>query len=431
MELCAVVLCIVQGHFFIEVDARIWIRPSFYNDMNAQHWQKAIIHLDMDAFYPSVEVLDNPSLGGKAVIVGGSRKRGVVSSASYEARQFGVHSAQPIAKAMRLCPHGVFLPVRMDRYREMSHAVFRIFAVFTPLVEPVSIDEAFLDVTGSTRLFGPPETIAKTIKKTVREMTGLTISAGIAPSKFIAKIASDVNKPDGLTLVRPEDIRSFLDPLPIEKMWGVGKKTQRRFHDLGIQTIQDLRRFSPMVLEKNFGRQGMKMRQLAQGIDEREVVPINDAKSVGNERTFSQDIRDTERAKKEILALAEKVARRLRRKGVVGSTITLKVKYSDFVQVTRSESLQGGTSDGHTLFATACDLMRKTKVGQQPVRLLGISVSNLTLSVKAEQLGLFHEWKRYEKKDELNKAIDALKKRFGEETVQPATLIRHSLSKIS
>ncbi|KPK27390.1 MAG: hypothetical protein AMK69_10550 [Nitrospira bacterium SG8_3] len=387
-------------------------------------WPKAILHLDIDAFYPSVEVLDNLELKGKAVIVGGPRARGVVSSASYEARQFGVHSAQPMATAMRLCPKGIFLPVRMARYKEVSRQVFKIFHLFTPLVEPVSIDEAFLDVTGSTWLFGAPEEIAATIKGMVHEETGLTVSAGLAPSKFVAKIASDLDKPDGLTVVWSDQVQAFLDALPIDKMWGVGKQTQVRLHGLGIRTIGDLSRFPPEVLEKQFGKHGTKMHQLALGIDERAVFPWSEAKSVGHEETFSRDILERDGARKEILSLAEKVARRMRQEGVSGRTITLKVKYKDFVQVTRSTTLPVLTSDGHTLFSNACGLMDKTDVGRRPVRLLGVSVSQLShCSVSAEQLSLFGEGETSSKRKDLNAALDSVSERFGEDALRPATLL--------
>ena len=340
---------------------------------------KSIIHLDMDAFYPAVEVLDNPGLKGKPVIVGGSRERGVVSSASYEARKFGVHSAQPIATAIRLCANGIFLPVRMHRYKEVSAQIFEIFDRFTPLVEPLSIDEAFLDVTGSTRLFGQPVDIARKIKETVRDETGLTVSAGLAPSKFVAKIASDMEKPDGLTIVTPDKVREFLDPLSISKMWGVGKKTQEALHQLKVRTFRDLRQAPLALLEKRFGTYGPRMHQLAMGIDNRDVVRHHDAKSVGHEETFSADILDTELAKKELLSLADKVARRLRRHGLTGKTITLKVKYSDFTLITRSETLPAATDDGQDIYSTACSLLKKTQVGKRPVRLLGISLSQLNL----------------------------------------------------
>ncbi|MEW6672275.1 MAG: DNA polymerase IV [Thermodesulfobacteriota bacterium] len=384
---------------------------------------KSIIHLDMDAFYPAVEVLDNPALKGKAVIVGGTRERGVVSSASYEARKFGVHSAQPMVTAVHLCPHGVFLPVRMERYAEISDQVFEIFQRFTPLVEPLSIDEAFLDVTGSTRLFGSPVDIAKKIKQMVREETGLTVSAGVAPSKFVAKIASDINKPDGLTVVAPDRVREFLDPLPIGKMWGVGKVTQEALALLGIHTFGDLHRFPVEVLEKKFGKYGPRMHELSMGIDDREVVTHQEAKSIGNEETFGEDILDPDLARKEILSLAGKVARRLRHESTAGRTVTLKVKYSDFVLVTRSATLSKLTNDGAVIYKTASELLKKTETGKKPVRLLGVSVSQLSRRGGEEQLDLFTRIASDRKRKDLNTALDSLQDRFGDDIVRPGTLI--------
>ncbi|MBW2248873.1 MAG: DNA polymerase IV, partial [Deltaproteobacteria bacterium] len=335
--------------------------------MNKQVRSKHIIHLDMDAFYPSVEVLDNPALNGKPVIVGGSKERGVVSSASYEARKFGIHSAQPIAKARRRCPDGIFLPVRMSRYKEVSKQVVEIFHGFTPLVEPVSIDEAFLDVTGSTRIFGPPETIARLIKKTILLQTGLTVSAGVAPSKFVAKIASDIDKPDGLTVVSLNGIGEFLDPLPVEKMWGVGKMTRLTLRGFNIRTFRELRQTSAGFLEKKFGKHGINMHLLAMGIDDRDVIPEHDVKSLGHEQTFLHDITSLDAAKKELLALGNKVARRMRHKGVTGHTVTLKVKYNDFVQITRSATLPKPTDDGLEIYSTGCRLLEKTQVTKKPI----------------------------------------------------------------
>ena len=385
---------------------------------------RAIIHLDMDAFYPAVEVLDNPGLKGKPVIVGGGRERGVVSSASYEARKFGVHSAQPMATAMRLCPDGVFLPGRMSRYKEVSKQVFEIFFRFTPLVEPLSIDEAFLDVTGSIRLFGEPVEIAKKVKQAVVNETGLTVSAGVAPSKFVAKIASDMDKPDGLTVVPSDQVREFLDPLPIKKMWGVGKVTQEALARLNVRTFEDLSRVPVKVLERRFGKHGLKMHQLSMGIDEREVIPEHDAKSIGHEQTFSEDIIDLGLAKKELLGLANRVARRLRREQVIGRTITLKVKYSDFVQVTRSTTLSISTDDGPEIYSTVCRLLEKTEVGKRPVRLLGISLSQLTVLGSETQLGLFNHDGASQKRKELHTALDSLHEKFGEKSIRPGTLLK-------
>jgi len=392
--------------------------------MDKQGQSKHIIHLDMDAFYPSVEVLDNPALKGKPVIVGGSKERGVVSSASYEARKFGIHSAQPIAKAKRLCPGGIFLPVRMSRYQEISKQVFKIFHRFTPLVEPISIDEAFLDVTDSIRLFGQPGNIAKKIKQIILTETGLTISAGVAPSKFVAKIASDIDKPDGLTVVHPDDVRDFLDPLPVKKMWGVGKVSQRLLSRLNIHNFRDLRQTPVKVLEKKFGKHGVKIHLLAMGVDERDVIPGHDVKSIGHEQTFLQDIISLDTVQKELLALGSKVARRMRQKGLKGKTITLKVKYSDFVQITRSVTLPKSIDDGSEIYSVACRLLKKTGVTKKPVRLLGISLSQLSCLGTGTQLSLFDQDRSSQERQRLNTALDSLYEKYGDKSVVPGTLLK-------
>ncbi len=384
--------------------------------------KRVIIHLDMDAFYPSVEILDNPELKGKPVIVGGSANRGVVSSASYEARKFGVHSAQPISQALRLCPHGIFLPVRMERYKELSSMIFGIFRRFTPLVEPLSIDEAFLDVTGTERLLGDPVTVAKKIKKTVLAETGLTVSAGLAPSKFVAKIASDMNKPDGLTVVNAEGLEEFLDPLPIEKMWGAGRVTQEKMIRLGIRTFCDLKQYPAERLEKELGKHGTQMQRLAMGIDSREVETEHEVKSIGHEQTFSSDIDEIEHAKKELLALSMSTAARMRRSGISGITITLKVKYSDFKQITRSVTLDNPTNDGMKIYRTAIDLLETTETGTRPVRLLGVSVSGLNPEMN-RQLSIFGEDNEVKKANNLNRAVDSLQERFGKKSVLPGRLL--------
>jgi DNA polymerase-4 len=413
-----------QGREHVERQMGVFRQPlgqsldSFVKAMGT----KQIIHLDMDAFYPAVEVLDNPELKGKAVIVGGSRTRGVVSSASYEARKFGVHSAQPMATAVRLCPAGIVLPVRMSRYKEVSRQVFSVFHRFTPLVEPLSIDEAFLDVTGSTSLFGDPVAIAKRIKRMVLEETGLTVSAGLAPSKFVAKIASDLENPDGLTIVRPGHVREVLDPLPISKMWGAGKKTQQALERLGIRTFRDLRRAPFNVLEKAFGKWGVRMHELAEGIDDRDVIPFHEAKSIGHEETLAENIVEIAAAKKELLRLADRVARRMRSHGITGKTVTLKVKYADFVQITRAAALPQATDDGGEIYAAVCPLLAKTAVGNRPVRLLGISVSQLTHPTSQAQLSIFQHDRVARKRKDLNRALDSLYERFGNDSVRPGTL---------
>jgi DNA polymerase-4 len=387
-------------------------------------WSKAIIHLDMDAFYAAVEVLDNPSLKGRPVIVGGSQKRGVVSSASYEARRFGVHSAQPVATAMRLCPKGIFVPVRMSRYKEVSEQVFEIFYQFTPLVEPLSIDEAFLDVTGSVRLFGPPEKIAKMIKRAVVEEIGITVSAGVAPSKFVAKIASDLQKPDGLTVVPEEEVKAFLGSLPIDKLWGVGKVTQEALALLSVRTVGDLSRLPLEVLEGKFGKHGTHLHLLSQGIDDREVEVSEEVKSIGHEETFADDLLDIEAVRRELLSLATRVSRRLRRHGIAGKTVTVKVKYHDFVQVTRSETLPEVTEDGGEIFRRCCRLLEKTEVGKRPARLLGISVSQLLAQGREKQLSLFQKRFTAPKRKKLNLALDTISEKFGEDGILPATLFK-------
>ena len=383
---------------------------------------KQIIHLDMDAFYASVEMLDNPAFRGQPVIVGGPPQRGVVSAASYEARKFGVHSALPMAVAMRLCPQGVFLPVRMPRYKEISDQIFEIFLRFTPLVEPLSIDEAFLDVTASIRLFGPAEEIAKQIKTQVREEIGLTVSAGLAPSKLLAKIASDLNKPDGLTIVPEGKVQNFLDPLPIEKLWGVGKITQKDLSLLNVKTIGDLSRLPKDLLRRRFGQQGLQLYFLSRGIDDREVQPERIIKSIGREETFSEDILVKEKAGKEILILSQRVARRLRRHGKAGRTITLKVTYDNFTRITRSLTLPEATDDGGTIYRVALDLMAKTEIGERPIRLLGIYLSQLIRPGEG-QLLLFDQTNGIKKTGRLNQALDAIVDKYGDQAIRSGRLI--------
>ena len=384
---------------------------------------KAILHLDMDAFYAAVEVMDNPCLKGRPVIVGGGRERGVVSSGSYEAREYGIHSAQPMATAMRLCPHGVFLPVRMSRYRAISDRIFEIFSRFTPLVETLSLDEAFLDVTRSTHLFGSPEEIAGKIKALVREEIGLTVSAGVAPSRLVAKIASDLNKPDGLTIVPPEGVKQFLDPLPVERLWGVGKATAKVLASLGVRTIKDLSHLPRELLKAKFGKQGTHLHLLSQGIDERGVEPEREMKSVGSEETYADDILDVETIKRELLSLSLRVARRLRHEGVCGRTITLKVKYHNFVHITRSVTLPAVTDDGSVLFRTCCGLLEKTEAGKRPLRLLGISLSHLSIPRETAQLPLFYQNQASDKRKKLTRALDTILEKFGDHALLPSTLI--------
>jgi len=382
--------------------------------------RRQIIHLDMDAFYASVEVLDNPELVGKPVIVGGSSDRGVVSAASYEARKYGVHSALAIVIARKRCPAGIFRPVRMARYQEVSRQIMDIFRDYTPQVEQISVDEAFLDVSGCGRLFGSAVDIAETIRRRVRGEVGLTVSAGIATSKLVAKIASDQNKPDGLTFVSPGQETEFLAPLSIKRLWGVGKKTIPTLELIGVKTIGDLTRFSLEFLEGKFGKQGRHMYYCARGEDSRDVENVQPVKSIGNEETFGSDITDRQEIKKELLRLATKVGARLRNSMVHGRTITLKVKYHDFKVVSRSVTLARPTSDSRQLYQTVVDLLPKTLVGTKPVRLVGVTVGNLMEESCPQQLDLFQANNITRK--ELNKAIDSINSRYGTHTIKPALL---------
>jgi DNA polymerase IV len=406
---------------------------------------REIIHLDMDAFYSSVEALDNPTLQGKPVIVGGGERRGVVCAASYEARMFGVHSAQPTSTAKRLCPHGIFLPVRMERYQEMSDRIFGIFHRYTPLVEALSIDEAFLDVTASARLFGTSAEIAKEIKAAVRKETGLTVSAGVAATKFVSKIASDLRKPDGLTVVPRGKEKEFLSPLPVGKLWGVGKVTQAALHRMGVETIGDLSRIAVETLARKFGKHGVLLHELSLGIDDREVVPEREAKSIGREDTYPEDLVSMEGIRKELLSLATRVAERMRSHGVKGRTATLKVKYNDFTLITRAATLDPATDDGGEIYRCAVALLPKTEAGKRPIRLLGISLSNLSggetemPSGKSEQLPLFGKPPgsresrtarqgfpppgSREKQEKLHHAMDRIRQKFGKKGIRPAALL--------
>ncbi len=401
--------------------------------------ERDIIHLDMDAFYASVEVLDNSALRGKPVIVGGGLKRGVVSAASYEARKFGVHSSIPMAKARRLCPHGVFLPVRMERYKEVSDRVFGIFRRYTPLVEPVSLDEAFLDVTASVRLFGTPEEIARKIRAEVRSETGLTVSAGVATSKLVAKIASDMNKPDGLTVVSPGREKEFLGPLQVGRLWGVGDVTRGVLAEMGVQKIGDLAALPEDTVVRKLGKHGAHLHRLAHGIDDRDVEAEREIRSMGREETFDEDIREILALRKRLLDIATRTAARLRSHGLKGRTVALKVKFSDFRLVTREVTLPLGIDDGGEIFRQALTLLEKTKAGTKPVRLLGIYLSNFggdpVRDAGSGQISLFgfpppqgvpvprspgiRDRARTAK---LNEAVDRIRGRYGEKGARPGTL---------
>lgn len=373
----------------------------------------------MDAFYASVEQRDRPELRGKPVIVGADpRGRGVVAAASYEARPFGVHSAMPISRAARLCPEAVFLPVDMGKYLRASKEIMAILADYSPLVEPLSLDEAFLDVTGTDRLFGAPLALARTIKRRIRDEVQLTASAGVAPNKFLAKLASDLGKPDGLVEVRPGEEAAFLRDLPVERLWGVGRVTAGELRRMGIGTIGQLARVPVGLLERRFGKTGVRLRELAWGRDDRSVEPSAPPKSMGAEETFSQDHRDLERLRATLRIQAERVARELRAEGYAGRTVTLKLRFADFRTITRSLTGEP-TQEELEIFRRACSLLQRVPLAQ-PVRLTGVSVSGLT-SVESPQLQLFAE--PAARRARLARAVDALVARFGDRAVIPASIL--------
>jgi DNA polymerase-4 len=380
---------------------------------------RTIIHVDMDAFYASVEQRDRPELRGLPVIVGADpRGRGVVSAASYEARGFGVHSAMPIGRAARLCPEGTFLPVDMAKYTQVSRQIMAILAEFTPLLEPVSIDEAFLDVTASRALLGDGLRIARAVKERVREAVGLNASVGVASNKFVAKVASDLRKPDGLVVVPPGEEAGFLAPLPVSRLWGVGRVTGSDLEAMGIHTIGQLATVPESHLRARFGRGGADLRALALGLDDRPVEPFAPPKSMGAEETFERDHRDVERLRATLRGQAERVARELRAEGYAGRSVTLKLRFADFSTITRAHT-GDPTQDGLRIYQEARALLARV-VLKQPVRLIGLSVAELG-PAGAGQLSLLGP--DASRRDRLGRALDRLADRFGEDSVRPASLL--------
>ena len=367
-----------------------------------------ILHVDMDAFYASVEQADNRELRGKPVIIGGG-KRGVVSAASYEARKFGVHSAMPMFQARRLCPNGIFLPVRMKRYREVSRLVMAILGSFTPLLEKASVDEAYLDVTGTERLFGPAVRVAENIKYQVRQETGLTCSIGVAPNKFLAKIASDMDKPDGLTVISHEKVQDFLKSLPVQKIPGVGKRTLEVLKTLGVRNVSDILGVPEDFLTRKLGKAGMELIERARGIDNSPVVPLSEPKSFSAEHTLPEDTGDMEEIRKHLLVQSERVGHDLRIHGYAGRTITLKLKFADFRTITRSRTFPDTISTTSEIYRRALELLDKVDI-RLKVRLVGVGVS--TLSRGARQLSMLDQGKKV-KEMALDSAVDMLRERYG------------------
>ena len=381
--------------------------------------ESTIVHVDMDAFYASVEERDRPELCGQPLVVGGNPKgRGVVAAASYAARAFGIHSAMPAAEAKRRCPGAVFLNPRMARYVEISREIHEIFRRYTPEVESLSLDEAFLDLHASRRLFGPAAHVARRIKQEIRDEIGLVASVGVAPNKFLAKIASDVDKPDGFMLVESDAVQDFLDPLPVSRIWGVGRVTGRKLRQLGIELIGDLRRWSKERLMVEFGSGGAHLWALSRGMDDRPVVSERAAKSVGHELTFAKDLVAPREMQGFLSELAEKVARRLRRKGLAGKTVQLKLRYADFHTITRRRTVSEATDGGAELRETAYELLTQAlKEREAPVRLLGVAVSGLETRRPA-QAGLFADPDDPQRRQTADAVLDRAADRFGEDVLR-------------
>ncbi len=382
-----------------------------------------ILHLDMDAFFASVEQRDRPELRGQCVIVGGSSQRGVVTTASYEARRYGVRSAMPMFEARRRCPHGIVVPGRMHRYKAISQRVMGRLKAFTPLVEKVSIDEAYMDISGCERLHGPPARMGRAIKNAILEEVRLTCSIGIAPVRFLAKIASDFHKPDGMTIITPEQVMPFIDRLPIQKVPGVGPKALTTLNKMGIHTLGQIRHQRPETLDRRMGKFGARLMTLAHGLDETPVNPSGKAKSFSSEGTLARDLCDRDLLRQQILQHAEDVGRQLRRHGAKARTVTLKIKYHDFRQITRSTTLAKPFQSSADLFQAACRLM-DDELLRQKIRLIGVGASNLVASRTPAQMDLFStaasgpgsDW------DSVDQALDAINIKFGRDTINRANL---------
>lgn len=387
--------------------------------MTATRPAEPILHVDLDAFYASVEVLKDPSLRGKPVIVGGTGARGVVASASYEARAFGVRSAMPAVRARRLCPDAVFLPSDFEAYHAHSNRFREVLLSFTPLVEPISLDEAFLDVGGATRLFGPPAMIAEKIRAGVAAEVGVTCSVGIAPVKYLAKLASEACKPDGMLVVPADGVHAFLEPMPVRQMWGVGEKTGETLSRMGIRTVGDLGRTPEAVLERLLGEASARhLSALARGVDDRDVLAYESPKSVSHEETFERDLDADEDILRELLHLSGRVAARLREDGYRTRTVVLKARLANFTTLTRSRTLPDPTDIGADLYRTVGELYRALPGERRRIRLLGVAATGL-VPAGAEQLAML----RGERWSDVERALDRIERRFGRGAARPASLI--------
>ncbi|MEU5879614.1 DNA polymerase IV [Spirillospora sp. NPDC047279] len=383
----------------------------------------SILHVDMDAFFVSVELLDRPELRGRPVIVGGVGPRGVVSAASYESRRYGVHSAMPMSRARRLCPRAVVIPPDHTKYGRVSRAVFEIFESFTPLVEGLSLDEAFLDVSGALRRLGRPALVAQMIREQVQAQQGITCSVGVASTKFVAKLASTHCKPNGLLVIPADKVEEFLHPLPVAALWGVGERTEQSLLRLGLRTVGQLAQTPLATLQRELGNAlGGHLHELSWGRDPREVVPETADKSIGAEETFDTDIDDPEVIHRELLRLAEKVGARLRASGNSGRTVSVKLRMADFKTITRSRTLREPTDLARVIYVTARELYEAAGLERVRLRLVGVRVENLVPADQAPRQLAFGEpetgWR------EAERAVDQAAHRFGSGTVRPAALVR-------
>lgn len=388
---------------------------------------RAILHVDMDAFYASVEALDDPSLRGKPLIVGGLGGRGVVAAASYEVRKYGVHSAMPMREALRRCPHAICVPPRFERYKAVSNVVFDIFREFTPVVEGLSLDEAFLDVTHSQLALGSAESMAVSIKARIRERTGLTASVGVAPNKLVAKIASDLRKPDGLVIVKPEAVLDVLDPLSVRKLFGIGNKTAPELERIGIRTLKDLRLASDAQLRPIFGRYAARMKARAAGIDDRAVIADWDEKQISSEETFDVDLTDAKAMHDHLSRLADRTAARLRAQEWLAGSVAVKIRRDDFKTYTRQCRLQPPTQQTRPIMDAAAELLEEWR-REQPrskVRLLGVAARDLS---SVPQMELFPSASR-ERDKHLDATIDDIRAKFGKEALSRGSSLRSKVTK--
>jgi DNA polymerase-4 len=383
----------------------------------------------MDAFYAAVEAREDPAIADRPVVVGadpqGGRGRGVVAACNYEARKFGIRSAMPISEAYQRCPSAVYLPPRMRLYAEVSERIMSVLEGYTELVERLSIDEAFLDVTASTRLFGDGAVIARAIKDQIRDQENLTVSVGVAPNKFLAKLASDLEKPDGLVVVEAGREREFLEPLPVERLWGVGEKTAGRLHALGIQTIGDVAAAPLDTLDRHLGHaHAVHLHSLAHGKDDRPVEPGREQKQIGRETTFMTDTNDREFVRRTLLALTEEVAARLRRRHLAARTVAVKLRLAPFETHTKQKTLDTAVFTTDAIYPVACELLAAADPGDRPIRLIGISASGLSDQPPERQLGLFGESVQEESAERVADVLDEISARFGREALVRAKLVR-------